>query len=45
MGWLSLMVVFVVAIKLAMSWRDAAGGRWRRLLAGRNFLCLQTYTL
>ncbi|VEB54438.1 hemolysin [Salmonella enterica subsp. enterica] len=45
MGWLSLIVVYQLAIKLAIGRRDAAGGRWRRLLAGRNFLCLQTHTL
>ena len=44
MGWLSLIVVYQLAIKLAVG-RDASGGGRCGLLAGRDFLRLQAYSV
>ncbi len=45
MGWLSLIVVYQLAIKLAVGGRDASGGGRCGLLAGRDFLRLQAYSV
>jgi hemolysin III len=43
MGWLSLIVVYQLAIKLAVGGNASGGGRV--VLAGRDFLRLQAYSL